>query len=108
TANLDDETLNLENLALAFLGVNVNGSLQGRNLMSDLSLNGRVQIETFDPSALLETFDVAVDTADPEVLRQAAAEATFVYDANQMALQDMTLLLDDSELAGSVGMQNES
>ena len=33
---------------------------------------------------------------------------TFVYDADQMALQDMTLLLDDSELSGSVGMQNES
>ncbi|HEX7079838.1 MAG TPA: AsmA family protein [Gammaproteobacteria bacterium] len=107
-ANLNEETLDLDQLTLEFLGVTAHGSLEGSGVLSDLALTGNVQIETFDPSALLETFDAAVETADPSVLKSASAEATFVYDADQIGLQDMRLALDDSQLVGSVGLQNES
>lgn len=106
-ADLAEETLDLSELTLDFLGITVDGSLQGRQLMSDLALSGQVDIHEFDPSQLLETFGVQVDTADPGVLRRASAEATFVYDSTQTGLRDMRLALDDSELAGSVGMQGQ-
>jgi AsmA protein len=107
-ANLSNETLDLDDLTLDFLGVTVNGSLEGRQLMSDLALTGRVDIRPFDPTQLLRVFDVEVETADPGVLRNASAEATFVYDSSQTALRDMRLALDDSELVGSVGVQGEA
>ncbi|MBN1240618.1 MAG: AsmA family protein [Gammaproteobacteria bacterium] len=107
-ADLNQETLELDGLTLEALGVTVNGSLEGRQLMSDLALGGRVDIQQFDPSQLLGVFDVQVDTADPSVLRSASAEATFVYDSSRTALEEMRLALDDSTLTGSVGMQGES
>lgn len=108
TANLDDETLDLDQLTLQFLGITAHGSLEGRQLMSNLALGGSVEIEPFDPSQLLGEFDVVVETADPAVLRTASAAAMFVYDENRIGLDDMRLALDDSELTGSVGMQGES
>src|SRR5690606_12191692 len=108
TANLDDETLGLDGLTLEFLGVTAHGSLEGRQLMSNLTLGGSIEIEPFDPSQLLRVFDIVVETADPEVLRRASASAMFVYDANRIGLDDMQLALDDSTLTGSVAMQGES
>src|SRR5690606_18475172 len=108
TANLGDETLGLDGLTLEFLGVTVNGSLQGRQLMSGLTLGGNVEIEPFDPRRLLGVFDITVDTADPNVLRRASAAATFVYDAERIGLDDMQLALDDSELTGNVAVRGES
>lgn len=107
-ADLGAETLDLDGLTLEMLGVTVDGSLEGRQLMSDLALGGRVEIHEFDPSQLLNVFDVEVETADPSVLRRASAEAMFVYDADRTALEDMRLALDDSTLTGAVGMQGQS
>lgn len=108
TANLGDETLDLDRLTFEFLGVTAHGSLEGRQLMSGLELGGNVEIEPFDPSELLEVFDIVVETADTSVLRSASASAVFVYDESRIGLDDMRLSLDDSELQGSVGMQGES
>ncbi len=108
TANLDTETLDLDDLTLEMLGVTVRGSLEGRQLLSNLALDGAVAIAPFDPSALLEVFDASIETADPAVLRQASAEARFLYDESRIGLEEMRLALDDSQLTGSVGLQGES
>lgn len=109
-ADLDAETLDLENLMLDFLDMTVTGNLEGRNLFSNLALTGGVDIAEFDPQELLDTFDTHIETADPDVLRSASARANFVYDssASRIGLRDMTLTLDDSELVGSLGMQGET
>src|SRR5690606_22485362 len=108
SANLNEETLDLDELVLEILGVTARGSLEGRQLFSNLALGGSVAIEPFDPSALLEVFDITVETADPDVLRQASAEAQFVYDESRIGMEEMRLALDDSALTGSVAMQGES
>jgi len=108
TANLANETLDLDDLTLEMLGVTARGSLDGRQLFSNLALTGGIAIEPFDPSALLDVFDIAVETADPTVLKRASADARFVYDENRIGMEEMRLMLDDSTLMGSVGMQGES
>ena len=108
TANLNDESLDLDELALEILGVTARGSLEGRQLFSNLALDGSIAIEPFDPSALLDVFGVAIETADPSVLKQASAEARFVYDAERIGMEEMRLALDDSELVGSVALLGES
>ncbi len=107
-ADLGAETLALENLVLDMLGVSARGSLSGRQLMSSLSLNGAVEIAEFSPRDLLGRLGVDVDTADRDVLRRAAANASFVYDANQIALRDMQFTLDDSTLTGFAGVERET
>lgn len=109
-ANLDKETVELKNLGLKLLGIDVRGNLAGRGLLSDLSLSGAVDIEPFDPRAVLGTLDVPLKTADAKVMRRASASATFDYDAraDQMGLKDMKLRLDDSNLTGSIGLRGKA
>ena len=107
-ADLQAETVSLENLALEMLGLTVTGTLAGRQLFSDLSLAGEVEFEEFDPQALLETLDVELETADPDVLRRATISAELAYDATRMMLEDVELALDDSRLSGQFGLVGES
>lgn len=107
-ADLDAETVDLRGLTLEALGVNVNGNLAGRNLFSNLSLSGDIEIEEFDPEDVLETFGVELETADPDVLSSVAASARLAYDSSRMMLEQLRLDLDDSELTGSLGLQGET
>jgi AsmA protein len=107
-ANLDDATLALENLRLGMLGLQVNGTLQGERLFTSLRLTGGIEIAEFDPNDLLEIFDAEIETADDSVFRRASARADFIYDSTQMGMRNMQLVLDDSTLVGSLGMQGET
>lgn len=107
-ADLDAETVALENLELEMLGMNISGTLSGQNLISDLSLTGGIEIATFDPQELLAIFDAQIETADAGVLRTASASANFNYGGNRMGLSDMRLSLDDSNLTGSIGMAGDA
>jgi AsmA protein len=105
-ANLDAETVELTGLELKLAGVTMRGSLSGQRLFSDLSLSGAVEIPAFNPRDLLDTFKVAIETADPSVLRMASAKANLLYSSTQLGMRDMTLALDDSELTGRIGLEN--
>jgi AsmA protein len=103
-ADLQAETLNLEDLVLDVLGLTINGTLEGRQLFSDLVLGGTVEFETFDPQELLSTLDIELETADPDVLRSATLRAELAYDANRIMREQLELMLDDSELSGALGL----
>lgn len=106
-ADLDAGTVDLENLVVEMLGLSIRGSLAGRNLATDLTLNGAIDIAPFDPRDLLDAFSVEIETADGSALRQASASAELTYDSTQMSLSGLTLQLDDSELVGSMGLYGE-
>jgi AsmA protein len=107
-ADLEAETLSLEDLTLEMLGVTVTGTLAGRQLLSDLTLAGEIQVEEFDPQALLATLGVELETADPDVLRRASISAELAYDANRMMLEGVEVALDDSRLSGRLGLVGDS
>ncbi len=107
-ADLEAETLSLEDLVLEMLGLTVTGTLAGRQLYSDLTLTGEIQLQEFDPQVLLETLGVELETADPDVLRRASISAKLAYDANRMMLEDLELALDDSQLSGQLGLVGDS
>lgn len=106
-ADLDAQTVDLEDLELAMLGLTVHGNLAGEDLLDNLSLSGGIEIDEFDPRELMAAFDTAIETADPDVLRRASAEAQFYFDASAMGMRQMALRLDDSTLAGSAGLRGE-
>jgi AsmA protein len=106
-ANLANESLDLNGLSLTVLGITTTGSLKGTKLMSNLSLTGAVDIQQFDPQAVLGALQVEVKTADSKVLHSASAKANFLYNSKQTGLNDMQLKLDDSTLAGRVALEGE-
>jgi AsmA protein len=103
-ADLDAETLDLQDLRLDILGMSIRGNLAGTRLLSDLRLSGGIEIEPFDPQDVLEILDSQIETADSDVLREASASANFNYAGNRMGLSNMRLALDDSTLTGSIGL----
>ena len=107
-ADLGAETVDLDELALEILGLSISGSLTGTQLFSNLALAGSIEIEDFDPSGLLDEFGTAIETADPDVLANASIDAELAYDSNRMMLEDLTLVLDDSELVGELGYVGDS
>ena len=107
-ANLDDETVDLDGFRLQMLGLDVGGTLQGRQLFGNLALSGAIDIAEFDPHDLIDFFDMQIETADSNVFRRASAHADLVYDPSQLGLRNMRLALDDSTLTGSVGMQGDT
>lgn len=107
TANLDEQSLVLEGLVLDMLGLTVRGNLVGQDVMDSLSLAGRIEIDDFDPRYVMNIFDAAIETADPDVLKRASAAAEFYYGANAMGMRDMSFRLDDSTLTGAAGVRNE-
>ncbi len=107
-ANLDAETLSLEDLTLDILGLTITGTLAGRQLFSDLTLAGDVEFEAFDPTELLDTFNFDIETADVDVLRSASISARLAYDSTRMMLEDVELTLDDSRLVGELGLVGDS
>jgi len=102
-ANLNAGTVDLEGLELEVLGMTIHGNLEGRQLFTNLSLQGGIEIDPFDPQDVLEIFDAQIETADSDVLRNASARATFSYTGAAQRMTDMRFVLDDSELTGSVG-----
>lgn len=108
-ADLGAETVDLDDLALEILGLSITGSLSGTQLFGNLTLAGAIEIDDFDPNGLLgELGAAAIETADPDVLANASIDAELAYDANRMMLEDLTLVLDDSELVGELGYVGDS
>ncbi len=103
-ADLNAQTISLQNLQLAMLGLNVTGTLQGTNVLSDLALGGAINIAQFDPRGLMEAFDAEIETADSAVLGRASASAEFAYNAREVSLSNLRLELDDSSLTGRVAI----
>lgn len=106
-ADLDAETVALEELTLEMLGMTINGTLDGENLLDDLSLVGGIEIEEFDPRELMAVFDTAIETADPGVLNRASASAEFYFNSEAIGMREMALGLDDSMLTGSAGVRGD-
>jgi AsmA protein len=108
TANLDEQSVALDELVLEILGLEIMGTLRGERLFDNLSLTGGINIAEFNPNDLLTVFGTEIETADDSVFRRASAQAEFVYDSSQMAMRNTVIALDDSTLTGSVGFQGDA
>lgn len=75
SADLAEQTLELEELELEMLGISVSGNLDGQDFMDGLSLVGGIEIDQFDPRGLMSVFDAVIETADSNVLGRASASA---------------------------------
>jgi len=107
SADLTEQSLELEELVLEMLGVSVRGNLDGQDFMDGLSLVGRIEVDEFDPRGLMSIFDAEIETADSNVLGRASANAEFYYDESSMGARQLVLSLDDSTLTGTVGLRGE-
>jgi AsmA protein len=102
TADLDAQTLAIPELAVEAAGLRATADVTGSGIVDAPALSGRVQLQSFSPRALLQRLgEPAPDTADPAVLDKASLEARFQAGTEQVQLDGLQLMLDDTTLAGT-------
>jgi AsmA protein len=105
TADLGAQTLAIPALTLEAAGLRASGDVAGSRIVDAPVFAGRVAVEEFSPRALLERLGEAEpDTADRTVLRKAALGARYRAATDQVDLDELQLLLDDTTLTGKAGI----
>ncbi len=102
TADLDAQTLAVPELTAEAAGLRAVAEISGTGIVNAPALAGRIQLQTFSPRALLNQLgEPAPDTADPDVLDTVSLDAGFRAGTEQVQLDGLRILLDDTTLSGS-------
>lgn len=107
TADLNQQTLSLPDLALTVAGVSARGSLQGKSILDAPAVQGALRVAEFNPRELLQRLGQAVpDTADPEALRRARADLKLAASTQDARFDEITVQLDASTLTGQAAVRD--
>ncbi len=99
--DLGRRTLALKGLVVNLDGLKLTGDVSGTQILSAPHLQGRFKIADFDPRRLLPELGLPVPrTADPKALTNASAELGFVSVPDRLAVDPLSLTLDDTHLTG--------
>ena len=107
TADLNQQTLSLPDLALTVAGINARGSLQGKSILDAPAVQGALRVAEFNPRELLQRLgQTAPDTADPEALRRARADLKLAASTQDARFDEITVQLDGSTLTGQAAVRD--
>jgi AsmA protein len=96
----DLSAIEIERFSIAFGGLEAQGGVHG-TLNEPQRLTGTIESNAFDPRALLASVGVSPPkTTDPAALGTLQFSATWQYDAGAIALDPLTLTLDDTRFSG--------
>ncbi len=102
TADFDAETLAIDELTAELAGVRASADVAGTRIVAAPSFTGRIAVQEFSPRALLERLgEVVPPTADDAVLRSASLAARYRIGAEDLELDELRVVLDDSTLSGT-------
>ncbi|NLY57997.1 MAG: AsmA family protein [Gammaproteobacteria bacterium] len=103
--DLAAQTAELKQLRLALADLRATGELTASQLDSDLQLAGRINVAEFDARALVHALGQQLpEMAQANALSKVALSAAIQGSSTSLMLQDMQLLVDGTELAGSMGL----
>ncbi len=103
--NLEKETLNMENFKLSGLGLNVAGTVNASSILNSPAFNGEVTIAPFNFRNFMRQLNQGLpETADAKVFEKVSLASTFDGSAKHINISKMALVLDDTNLNGSVSI----
>jgi AsmA protein len=97
-ANLQAQTLQLADLEAVLAGLTLKGSVNGTKIVDAPQFTGELSVPEFTPREVMQTLDVAVETADAKALSSASATLRFAATQDSVSVEDMKAKLDDSTL----------
>jgi len=105
TADLGAQTLAIPALVAELAGLRASGEVSGTRIVDAPVFIGRFTVEEFSPRSLLERLgEPSPDTADKAVLGKASLAARFRGGTDNIELEDMRLLLDDTNMTGTAAI----
>lgn len=104
--NLQAQTLALKNIQLATNLMQLTGELNASKLNTDLQYTGALQIAPFSPKKLMQQLAMDVPEAmDKQVLQQFSMGFDLQGSADSVALKNLKIILDDTNINGSVSVR---
>ena len=103
--DLAAQTAELKQLRLALADLRATGELTASQLDSDMQLAGNINVAEFDARALMRALGQQLpEMAQASALSKVALSAAIDGSSNSVMLRDMQLLVDGTELSGSMGL----
>jgi AsmA protein len=103
----DFSAVQVDEYELVFGSLEIEGGAGGK-LDPEPRIEGRFETNVFDLRALLGNLGVAAPaTSDPGTLRELAIAATWTYDAGAIALDPLSLRVDDTRFTGHFRMNGD-
>jgi len=106
-ANLDKETLVLDDLSVTGLGLNVKAKVDAEKIMSEPTFKGKLNVPAFNLKRLLARLNKPVPkTADPKALTQLELKTRFSGTTRSIKLDDLEITLDQTHIQGDINVAN--
>jgi AsmA protein len=103
--DLASQTLAVPGFNVELASARLAGKLQGSKIVDAPGVSGSFKLDPVALRELMTKLGVALPlTRDPEALAKLAAQGNFSYGANALAVQDLDIQLDDSQLRGHVAV----
>lgn len=107
--NLTEETLNVESFVIKGMGLDVQGSVNGSDIIKNPFLKGDLKVAPFNLRDLMEQMNMEVPvTADPKVLTDVGLTSNFSVTKTAIKLKELAMKLDDTNISGAFGLINLS
>ncbi len=104
-ANLEKQTLTVNNLALTGLGLNVSGNINATGIKEKPAFSGDLAVAEFNLRRLAGQLNQKLpETADKNALSKVALKTGFSGNPDSLSLQNLSLQLDETKLDGSLSV----
>ncbi len=105
TLDLDKQTLHSPQFLLSVSPAKIRGQLQGEHILDSPAFTAQITLEEVSLRELLQTLDIEPpQTRDDDVLDSLALEAQLAASSESLALSELKLKLDDTQMSGSLGI----
>ncbi len=106
-ANIATQMASISNFKIAVLGLELNTSLNAKNILKDIKVNGKLSINEFNPRKILQILNIQLPKmADSTIFQQAKLDVKFKAGLNKVTLPKVTILFDDTKLTGNIALSN--
>ncbi len=106
-SDLNAQTLSANSFELSMMGLRLSGTLAATGIIDNPGYSGQIRISDFSPRDLFAQLRVEIpETADPDVLTRARAELNFKGSDRSLALSEIDMRMDQSQLSGELTVRN--
>ena len=108
-ADIAQQRVQLAGLQLQTLGLTANAELNIQEILSIPQAKGQLSLAGFSPRELTKVLAIELpESTDTSVLNKAALNLDFTGSADAMNVSSLDVVLDDSQLTGSLSVENFS
>lgn len=99
------ETIALDPVEMSLVGLSIAATVEPFSYAGDITPVAVIEVDAFSLRSLMQRLDIeAPETADPTALGKVSIDASARLSPNAIALTELTLVLDDTTLTGSLSI----